>query len=279
MHKFQIIRQPRAALATRFGLTLFAVAALGAAAAACSSSNSDNTTPSAAASTSATASSTSTATSTPKPTDTPTPAATPTPSAAELKADTARYFVYTARPGDTFNSIAQVFNGEPGSAKAGYPLQIQDVNNVGNTPSSGDQLAIPLLATPNHIIPSAGLALAFQSAPAPQPVVLEPGPALMSTYGGKVALHRVALAPNNAGYRMEYWLTDSPTLTASNAINFDAKVSEPLMSVACGSMVAPASNTTVVFTRNGASCSATALVGATLTPQQIADDLVVPAAP
>jgi hypothetical protein len=236
---------------------------------ACSDKDSQAATPTLAATETAAA----TPTPAPSPTPSPKPLATPTPSlsAAEKLAQTAGYFLFTTRTGDTYISIAGLFNGEPGTAKAGYPDQIRSVNNGGSgEPAPATTLAIPMLPTPRHIIPSAGLALAFQST-----LMLEPGASLLAAYAGKVALHRVEFAASNAGFRMEYWLSDAATLSSTGAFNKDALQTTPLMSVACGSLAATPSSTTNAFVRNGVSCSVTALQGATTTPAQLAAGLAV----
>ena len=260
-------------------LAFIALAALALGAlAACSDSNSNDTTPTPSASA---ASSTSTAAPTVTPAPSPTVAPSPTPvSVAQRLAKTAGYFVYKVRAGDDIGTIAGLFNGEPGSAKAGYPQQILDVNGVTSTGlTAGLELAIPLLNTPGDIIPSAGLAGAFDRATGTKLTVMEPSAALRSAYGDSVALHAVEIvATASPGYRMEYWLTSTPFSTGST-LNREAMVVTPLMVVTAGSMVpANQSTDTARFDRSGVTYALTVLAGAKASAADLALMLQPPAA-
>lgn len=251
--------------------------------AACSSSDSDTKTPSP---TSPAASATATAapTLTPAtPTTTSTVAPSPTPAApstmAQRLATAAGYFLYVVRTGDDLGAITGLFNGEPGSAKAGFAQEILDANSLSmGGLTAGQQIAIPLLNTPGDIIPSAGLAGAFERGAGVKLTVLEPSAALRSAYGDSVALHAVEVAnAANAGYRMEYWLTSTP-FSATATLNRAAKVITPLMVITAGSMV-PAANSTAAdtarFDRSGVSYALTALAGAKASAADLAAMLEV----
>jgi hypothetical protein len=228
-------------------------------AAACSGDD-DDTTPTPAPTTAVATATTATNTATKAP-ETPTtaPTATSTPSAADKLAGTAEYFVYTARAGDTVTTVANTFNGEPGSAKAGYPDQIRAVNNLtGSDLTAGQEIAIPLLATPTDIIPTQGIKNAISQAGSTAVLYL-PGEAMVAANGGKLVLHSVEFAPNMAGYRMEYWLADTPAFDATGALTDKAaKVTTPLMVVTGGSLAAGAD----AHTAQGSGYSVTALSGA-----------------
>lgn len=241
-------------------------------AAACSSNDNATATPTSPPTTVAASATTATSTpTTPAATQTASPTATGTPSAADKLAATARYFVYTARAGDTVLTVANLFNGEPGSAKAGYPDQIREVNNLSGTDiPAGMKIAIPLLATPVDIIPTQGIKNAFSQAGSAL-TLYEPGDGLIAANGGKLVLHSVEFAPNLAGYRMEYWLTETPAFNASGALTDPAaKVTTPYMVVTGGSLAAPADAHTARQDHNGKSYSVTALSGAgSTTPAQL----------
>ena len=238
----------------------------------CSSSGDDNKTPTPAATTAAASSTATTVTNTattPAATATPSPAATPTPSAADKLATTAQYFVYTGRDGDNVASVANLFNGEPGSAKAGYPDQIRELNNLTDSVAKGQEIAIPLLATPVDIIPTAGIKNGIAQASS-KVALLEPGTAMLTANGGKLVLHSVEFTPDMSGYRMEYWLTDTAAFNATGALtNKDAKVTTPYMTVASGSLAKPTSADTAHDDRAGIAYSVTRLAGATSTPAEL----------
>jgi hypothetical protein len=140
-------------------------------------------------------------------------------------------------------------------------------------------VAIPILPTPKHIIPSAGLAAQLAAAGSGKPVLYEPGSALLASYGGKVALHRVELDAGLSGYRMEYWLTGAATLDANGAFNHDTAVTQPLMVVAAGTKAAPAGSGTVQFQDGGVTYSVTALSGASSNAAALKAGLVAVPAP
>lgn len=248
--------------------------------ASCSNSDSNKTTPTAAASTAVasattalTATGSSTVASSPagsatsKATTAPAPSATPNP-AAEKLVQTAGHFLYTTRSGDTSITLAQYFNGEPGSAKAGYPQQILDDNELKTDDlKAGQQIAIPLLATPGDIIPSAGLANAFKAKMDPKIVLYEPSLSFLGTFKDMVALHAVRLGANSStggGYRMEYWMTDAPSL-ANGAVNPDVKVTTPLFAMSAGDQVPAegASGDIARYTHDGINYAITSLDGKT----------------
>jgi hypothetical protein len=243
--------------------------------ASCSSDSSDKATPTAGTSTAIATASTappsSTASASVSATEgtatSTTPAPSPTPNAAAEKlAETAGYFLYTTRTGDTPETLAQFFNGEPGSAKAGFPQQILDVNGITADIKPGQEIAIPVLASPKDIIPSIGLATALKAKMNPQTILYEPSPTFIASYGGKVALHSLQLGAANAsggGYRMEYWLTDVPAIT-DGTMNPDAKVTTPLYVISSGELVPPADAKGDVarFEHNGINYAVTKLDGA-----------------
>jgi hypothetical protein len=245
--------------------------------AACSSDSNKKATPTAAPTTAVASASAATGSSTPGASSTAAtatssastaPAVSPTPNAAAQKlAETAGYFLYTTREGDTSIILAQLFNGEPGSAKAGYPQQILDVNNIKtDSLTANQQIAIPLLATPGDIIPSQGLANALKTKMNPKIVVYEPSTTFLGTFKDAVALHSVQLGANDAnggGYRMEYWLTDGPALV-NGAVNPDVKVTTPAFVVSAGDLVPPEGATGDIarYTHDGMNYAVTALDGA-----------------
>ncbi len=275
MHESQM---PRSRLAKFAAAALFPLAV--AVFAACSSSDSDTKTPSP-TSLAASATATVAPTLTPAtPTTTSTVAPSPTPATmAQRLATAAGYFLYVVRTGDDLGAITGLFNGEPGSAKAGFAQEILDANSLSmGGLTAGQQIAIPLLNTPGDIIPSAGLAGAFERGAGVKLTVLEPSAALRSAYGDSVALHAVEVADAaNAGYRMEYWLTSTP-FSATTNLNRAAKVITPLMVITAGSMVPAASSTagdTARFDRSGVSYALTALAGAKASAADLATMLEV----
>ena len=135
------------------------------------------------------------------PTITPAPAtARPTPSAsqtapAEPLARSPGYFLYRSQPGDTLLRLGGYFNGQPGTAKAGFPDQIRDINKLTTSDiPSGTDLFIPLIRTGDDIIPGAGIALAIQRLQPSNasPILFTHGQALRDRFDGFIALHRAA---------------------------------------------------------------------------------------
>ncbi|MBI2765072.1 MAG: LysM peptidoglycan-binding domain-containing protein [Chloroflexi bacterium] len=248
--------------------------------AACSDSNDSNTPTPAPTTPAPSATAARSATPNPTPTATPSPVATASPSGAARIATTAGYFLYVTRSGDTGISVAGYFNGEPGTAKAGFPQQILDVNGItGQNLPPGQEIAIPLIRTGRDIIPGAGITLTLQQAGS-KLALLEPGAAILAAYQDRVVLHKVELAGAD-GYRMEYWLADSTITTADGGFNRDAKVTTPLLVIGAGSLAAAQSSSdTTAFERGGQRYSVGALAGATTSATDLAAQLqVAPAGP
>lgn len=177
----------------------------------------------------------------------PTPVATPTPTPPSLAEQLARdpqYFLYVASGGDTIATVAQAFNGQPGTAKAGFPGQIKDVNQLtSDSLVAGQVIAVPLLlGGTTDIIPTAGMEIALSvGKQAGKLALLQPSVAMLDEFRGRLVLHRVQLengdpAAEGYGYVTEYWLADRAAIKGG-VVDPDARVMEPAFLVAGGSLV------------------------------------------
>ncbi|MCC6381962.1 MAG: LysM peptidoglycan-binding domain-containing protein [Dehalococcoidia bacterium] len=177
----------------------------------------------------------------------PTPVATPTPtppSLAEQLAKDPQYFLYVAGRGDTIAFVARAFNGQPGTAKAGFPGQIRDVNQLtSDSLVAGQVIAVPLLlGGAADIVPTAGMEIALSiGEKAGKLVLLQPSVAMRDEFRGRLVLHRVQLADDDPagegyGYVTEYWLSDRAAFKGGT-VDPEARVMEPAFLVAGGSLV------------------------------------------
>ena len=217
------------------------------------------------------------------PTITPAPAtARPTPSAsqtapAEPLARSPGYFLYRSQPGDTLLRLGGYFNGQPGTAKAGFPDQIRDINKLTTSDiPSGTDLFIPLIRTGDDIIPGAGIALAIQRLQPSNasPILFTPGQALRDRLEGFIALHRVELTAT--GYQLDFWLTDRPPMTASGSTDPSAAVTGLAFKIAAGSFVdalPPDSVTVARFERDGVQYGVATVNKATISAADVVQGL------
>lgn len=230
--------------------------------------------------TAATTTASATATPTPSPTPSPSPSASPTQPASR-NADS---FTYVTSAGDTLDAIARAFNGQPGTAKAGFPDQIRSLNPQVSWPNPpvGTEVIIPLLQTdPGSLIPYASMQLALGIQGTGGLEVQEPSAALMDGFRGQLALHRVTLAnptaAGGAGYLMEFWLTDRRFLKGDE-LDREALVTSPAFVVGGGSLASQVTGTTGVFTFEQSSVpyAVKTLAGAGgVTAEQVASTLAV----
>ena len=217
-------------------------------------------------------------------TPTPVPTIAP-PSAAETLAKDPSYLVYVVGRGDTLARVAAAFNGQPGTAKAGFPNQIKDLNRLANDLlATGQELAVPLLlGDTRSLLPEAGLELALGMGKAGgKLVLLQPSQALRDAYNGRLVAHRVVLedgepAGEGYGYTIQYWLTDRPS-TKGGVPDPDARVTDLAFTVSGGSLASSASGIQVFgATRDGVKYTVAAGAMAGLSAERIAGLLVTSA--
>ncbi len=182
-------------------------------------------------------------------TPTPVPTMSP-PSAAETLAKDPQYLVYVAGQGDTIATLAAAFNGQPGTAKTGFPDQIKQLNKLTTDALAARQeVAVPLLlGDTKSLLPEAGLELALGVGKAGgKLVLLQPSQSLKDAYNGRLVAHRVTLEDGNApgegyGYVVQYWLTDRP-VSKGGVPDPEARVTDLAFTVAGGSLAASLTGT------------------------------------
>jgi hypothetical protein len=195
-----------------------------------------------------------------------------------------RFYIYETSAGDTLSSVVAVVNGQPGSAKAGLPDQIRDLNKLtSDTLSPGRALVVPLIVGSDPAVaPDAGINAAIAAGGKGGALrVLEPGAALRDSYKGRLALGTLKVNDGNPasegyGYLMRYALADRPVLKGG-VRDPDAVIVDDAFTVAGGSLVPElrsraqtAGAPTSAFTRDGVDYLVAAGKGAALTPAAIA---------
>lgn len=215
------------------------------------------------------------------------PRATNTPVPTNPLARDPRYYTYTTSQGDTIISVANVVNGQPGTAKAGLPDQIADINGMAGQDlqaplRAGTKLIVPLILPGDlALIPEDGIEQAVGvGGAAGKLVLLQPSLDMRSGYNGKLVLSGVQVhdgdpASEGYGYITRYAVTDRPVMKGGE-VDPEAEVADAAFAVAGGSLVPvlraeaqAAGATTAEVTRDGLTYLVMAGRGAQLTPDQI----------
>lgn len=217
------------------------------------------------------------------------PATTPTASVARNPA----YYTYEVSAGDTLLSVTNVVNGEPGTAKAGLPDQIRDLNKLtSNDLAAGQQLLVPLVASgPQSILPEASLRSAIGAGAAGGSIqLLIPGLALRDGYMGRLALTAMKVsdgmpASEGFGYLLRFSEADRPVIKGG-VRDADAVMVDEAFTVAGGSLVpelerraSAAGASTAKVTRAGVDYLVAASPKSRVTAQQAATMLEAAPAP
>lgn len=177
-----------------------------------------------------------TAAPTTEPGETATATAAPASSDAYAIANGPAHFVYIVSEGDTFESIAAMFDA--GDDSRLDPGELADLNGVDDEDLvPGMPLAIPvLLPSAQAIMPENTI----QGALGANLPLLQPSREMIDGYLGRIALYRVTLHPQGSddgpGYVMEYWFTERPGFRAGE-IDTDARYVDPVFTLAAGSLL------------------------------------------
>lgn len=217
-----------------------------------------------------------------------TPRATNTPVPTNPLLRDPRYYAFEVSEGDTVLSITNVINGQPGTAKAGLPGQIADLNGLGtgsfDTPlTPGRQLVVPLVLPGDlAMIPEDGIEQSIGvGGAAGKLVLMQPSLDLRAGYNGKLVLAGLKVsdgkpASEGYGYITRYAVTDRPVMKGGER-DPEATIADDAFTVAGGSLVpvlkarAQAGGMqTAEITRDGVTYMVAAGRAAQLTPDKIA---------
>lgn len=181
----------------------------------------------------------------PAATATPTATAIPGKELAERLAQSPKYFIYVAGPGDTVPVVADALDGVSAGLDAAFVDEIKAVNRVSaDSLPVGYQLAIPLrLPTAQSLFQDNSIA-AVMAANEPKQAVqfLRPGTSLRDATRGQIALYRLELDDGNApgetrGYYAVYSTLDRVGVKAGE-LDAEARVRGKAFAVAGGSLAA-----------------------------------------
>ena len=171
-----------------------------------------------------------------QPAATETPAATPDPAVAQRLARSPAYLLYEAAGGETLDFVAEAFGGGASADS------LRTLNQLGSDDLvEGQLVAVPNPFTDGELLPvttigavlgigRSGIALRLY----------RPAEELVDGLLGRVALHRVRLAPpeegRQPGYVFEYAQTDRPALKGGVA-DEEARVVGIAFTIGAGSLV------------------------------------------